>query len=623
MFLLLILFFLMIAVDVGMRWSFVRDLSASQGLVYAGSVALELIVLLLLIVGLTQEKNLVRRFGAKFWLLAAGLTYSFGLFSSWSFFTYFKTLPGVFAFSYLFSEPADFLSLMGSGVSFYKIAAILAVGFTWAFAAYFVVEKRVKGGAQTLKRGQRISVALLFISLIAIMNNNTRISPGVALPLTDALFSFKTAVIRQLKGQEGWVRLQQRLAGELPGTLEQKAQFNVVLIVNESLRRHNLGFYGYRGPIGDEDTTPKLGKILTDEFYKAIFFERALANATMTAVSIPSVLTGISPAQGYDAMHRSYVIYEQVNRLKNVRTALISSHSYKTGNFRAFLTSASLDYLWYRETDNLPAFNNVGADDRYVPERFQDFMGTVGKDEKFFAVLHTNGTHYPYVVPDSFKNGAAENTIEAYDASIRYLDSNLAKVFDELQRRGVLENTIVILTADHGESFGEDGSTGHFGRFTVYNSNVPLIVAIPAALEHSISPTKIKNLVSNVSSLVSNADIFPTIMDLYDLPYDPSAYPGSSLFTEIPQDRSVILYNLVDTGVKKSYLGVFRGTQGLVITRDETTAKLSASLHDFIKDPGATKDLFSIENAAQRREWKQALERFPLVASYGSVLSDP
>ena len=150
-----------------------------------------------------------------------------------------------------------------------------------------------------------------------------------------------------------------------------------------------------------------------------------------------------------------------------------------------------------------------------------------------------------------------------------------------------------------------------------------MIVAIPAALEHSISPTKIKNLVSNVSSLVSNADIFPTIMDLYDLPYDPSAYPGSSLFTEIPQDRSVILYNLVDTGVKKSYLGVFRGTQGLVITRDETTAKLSASLHDFIKDPGATKDLFSIENAAQRREWKQALERFPLVASYGSVLSDP
>jgi len=625
MYLLVALFFLMISTDVAVRWTFLSDLTPSQVAVYVGSIALELLVLIVLIASITREKYLVRKTGLKAWLLALGLVYSFGLFSSWSFFTYFKTLPGVFAFSYLFSEPEDFLSIMGSGVQWYKVAAILGAGFLWAGLAYFVVKMRVNAKAgrklSSWAKPRKYAAGLLLASLVLILQNNTRISPGVATPLTDGIFAFKTAVVRQIQGQQGWVRLQRRLVGDLPEQLQRDAPFNVLVIVNESLRRRNLGFYGYAA--SEKSTTPRLGTVLTDSRYKAVFFERAVSNATMTSVSIPSVLTGISPAQGFDALHRSYLIFEQAKRLGKLRTALISSHSYATGNFRAFLASEAIDFLWCRETDNLPAYNNVGADDRHVPDQFEKFMRTVDENEKFFAVLHTNGTHYPYTVPIEYRSGAPEHSIGAYDDAIRYLDANLGRVFDELTRRDLLESTLIVFTSDHGESFGEDGTTGHFGAFSMFNANIPLVIAVPTLVEKNIGPQKLSTLMQNSQALVSNADLFPTVLDLYAIPYKTEAYPGMSLLAEVPEDRPVILYNLVDTGVKKSYLGVFRRNLGLVVTKDETTSTMSALLHDFDSDPGASKNLWSNENESNRQSWREIVRRYPLIASYAEALTPP
>jgi len=108
---------------------------------------------------------------------------------------------------------------------------------------------------------------------------------------------------------------------------------------------------------------------------------------------------------------------------------------------------------------------------------------------------------------------------QVYDASLRDLDLTTQGVMQELERRGQLDNTIVILTSDHGEQLGEHHMIGH--KFSVYNPlvRVPLVVRYPS----KVSPER-------VAASVSTADVFATLGELLDRPI-PESTPGTSLFS--------------------------------------------------------------------------------------------
>jgi len=99
---------------------------------------------------------------------------------------------------------------------------------------------------------------------------------------------------------------------------------------------------------------------------------------------------------------------------------------------------------------------------------------------------------------------------------VAYVDSEIRKLFDGLESRGLLDNTLVVLTGDHGESLGEHGETTH-GYFA-YNSTiwVPLIITGPG-----INTARIDEYVSHI-------DIFPTICDFLGIE-KPSFLQGVSL----------------------------------------------------------------------------------------------
>jgi arylsulfatase A-like enzyme len=97
--------------------------------------------------------------------------------------------------------------------------------------------------------------------------------------------------------------------------------------------------------------------------------------------------------------------------------------------------------------------------------------------------------------------------VDAYDAQIRSLDDRLRELFDRLQKAGALENTLVILCADHGESFYEHKKLGH--AVTLYQSeiHVPLIVKAPG-----------QTAGARVARAVELTDVAPTILDMLGLP---------------------------------------------------------------------------------------------------------
>ena len=164
----------------------------------------------------------------------------------------------------------------------------------------------------------------------------------------------------------------------------------------------------------------------------------------------------------------------------------------------------------------------------------------------FFAFLNYYDAHGPYFVPRGSKkrfgrqlSSAAENTVlrywegdswnhsaadvrmahDAYDDCIAYLDEQLGQLFRNLDSRGLLKNTVVVLTSDHGEHFGEHGTMfGH--KFTVYDqeTHVPLLVIAPGRVPAD----------RVVAAPVSLRDLPATVLDLAGLEPD-SRFPGHPL----------------------------------------------------------------------------------------------
>ncbi len=137
-------------------------------------------------------------------------------------------------------------------------------------------------------------------------------------------------------------------------------------------------------------------------------------------------------------------------------------------------------------------------------------------DRTFFLFLHTYQVHSPYAPPESYKalfndvaprepRGLREFAL-AYDQEARYTDDHVGPFLAHLARIGLAEHSIVVITSDHGEEFGEHGSMGHGRSLHQEVLRVPLVIAAPGML----APTEVKTPVSLL-------DIAPTVLDLLGL----------------------------------------------------------------------------------------------------------
>ena len=136
-----------------------------------------------------------------------------------------------------------------------------------------------------------------------------------------------------------------------------------------------------------------------------------------------------------------------------------------------------------------------------------DSRKVVADDETIKLGLQTDLTFQSQLIYSYDKKSYTDAELEAvnrvYDATLRDLDTATADLLDDLEERGILDNTIVILTADHGEQLGEHKQFGH--RNGVYQSlvHVPLVIAYPKKLEPQ-----------RVTEAVSNLEIYSTLMEL-------------------------------------------------------------------------------------------------------------
>lgn len=256
-------------------------------------------------------------------------------------------------------------------------------------------------------------------------------------------------------------------------------------------------------------------------------FPTTYAHAPLTLPSHASILTGLlPPAHGVRGNGAFRLGDAQVTLAERLKSA-----GFRTGAFvGAFVLDARFGlaqgFDTYRGVDDDRAF---AADFAFAERRAEAVLGEAEAwvlqastpDGPWFAWVHVFDPHAPYDAP-----GASPSA--AYDGEVRHVDHALGGFLEHMRARGALDRTIVVLTADHGESLGEHGESTH-GLFA-YDATVrvPLVFAGPGiAAGTSAAPA-------------AHIDLVPTILDTLGLPGDASL-PGRSLRAGDPGARPIYI----------------------------------------------------------------------------------
>ena len=330
---------------------------------------------------------------------------------------------------------------------------------------------------------------------------------------------------------------------------------NVLIIIWDTARALSLSLYGY-----DRETTPELDRFAAG----GAVFERAFATAPWSLPSHSSMFTGRYPTE------LSAARQAPLDATYPTLAEVLAGHGYATGGFSANIyygatafgiargfaryeahppiNAAVIAGTWWlsarthwelvgRRNPNAPGPMRPRASD--VNRSLLRWIDRRG-ERPFFAVINHFDAHDPYFPPEPFSTAFTptrprywldeahasydDDTLrqlrDAYDSALRYLDHELGRLLAALQERGELDNTVVILTSDHGEEFGEHAPdiVKHARTLYAHALHVPLVVVHPPTVPAGV----------RVRETVSIRDIPATVMDVIGRAGD-HPFPGTSL----------------------------------------------------------------------------------------------
>ena len=356
---------------------------------------------------------------------------------------------------------------------------------------------------------------------------------------------------------------------------------DVLVIVLDTVRADHLGIYGY-----ERATSPTIDAFARE----AVVYRTAIAPGTWTPPSHASLLTGLLPSThavgyageavggGIHALDPTVETLAERLRAAGYRTAAFIGNqgylapifglaqgfeTYRTRNLGSVddLTRVLIAWLERRERPAFVLVNVIDAHEPYEPPPPYDrmFPGYLERplpqhpqDE-----LQVRGRLPP---PDEIAH-----YVGRYDGEIRHIDDRLGDVFAALKRLGRYDDALIIVTADHGELFGEHGRWGHGGDPTYPLVRVPLIVRYPRRARTGVEP-----------SPVSLADVPATVLATLGLPpLDPVQHPmwerAAPAVSEQPGQ----------SGVTRAAFAA-DGLELVEVVRDGVRA---LSLYDYQRDP--------------------------------------
>ncbi len=276
-----------------------------------------------------------------------------------------------------------------------------------------------------------------------------------------------------------------------------------------------------------------------------VSFPSALCNSAARGIAYPSLFTGLSPDRAREQFHTNPLIWAHA-KARGYSTSLHTSQSLRWCNLDQLLLDDTLDRVVYRETLNAPAFNDLAMDDGWLNRIAMEDI--VAMETPFFSVVNYNMLQFPYSNGEAKTATNSEESLDHYRNALRKFDKCLGDLLDALETSGKLKNTVIFFTASHGEStertdfVNERPMPLRLNDFDTDVLRVPFWIRLP---EGAISTRREAQLRANSGAIVSNIDIYPSVMDLlgYNFEKRKEWCSGQSLFGSINQERSVIALN--------------------------------------------------------------------------------
>jgi len=358
---------------------------------------------------------------------------------------------------------------------------------------------------------------------------------------------------------------------------------NVMLIVMDTVRADHLSVYGYQ-----RDTTPNLKKLAAD----SMLFPQALSAADITLTSHASIFTGLYPSwHGAYCQPPDASFGRRIGPVPTLAEALgqngyhnlgVAANLYLRADFglqRGFadfriprpVPVLAGDESWYMLRYGMRQAINLVADTSQFDRLYSrgdavngEFFRMLGDPKlaqaPFFAFFNYMDAHYPYMPPRPFdhlfpgKTSATEgdldeiqmevsqkgeplpplytsHAVSQYDGGIAYIDSQIGQLVDWLKRQGLYDDTMIVVTADHGEAFGERRLFLHGNSLYANLLHVGLLVKYPHSSHKGV-----------VDTPVSLIDVFPTVLKVIGVNapaglqgidvLDPAATATRALFSE-------------------------------------------------------------------------------------------
>ncbi len=364
----------------------------------------------------------------------------------------------------------------------------------------------------------------------------------------------------------------------IPG--RNNSQFNIILISLDTLRADHLSCYGNK-----RETSPNIDAFAASN----TLYLNCASTSNWTLPSHMSIFSGLYPGEtgfirGLPSSHGMDFNYDVKTLSQYLKDCGFETCGIHEGGFVApeFGFDKGFDKYISSSMDSEKTFNKA-----------IDYIESV-KDKKFFLFLHTYEVHGPYTrqhfINDADKKqmNLKERTIAKYDSCIHFVDNQVGRLLNYLEENNLTENTLIIITSDHGENFNYDfkGVPGTHG-YTLKDSetHVPLLIG-------GINKFKTGKIIKSQTSTV---DIVPTILNLLGIEPERElrGQPLDVLLNQEPSGKRLAYSEATQTVVpeKKSLRTLDYKLIATVAEEEKSTEDFTFELFDLKKDPGEGKNI--------------------------------
>ncbi len=422
-----------------------------------------------------------------------------------------------------------------------------------------------------------------------------------------------------------------------PSSIAVTTEYNVLLITMDTVRADRIGVYGDKTAL-----TPHL-----DEFSEKSFcFLNALSSSAATPVSHASILTGLQPYN-----HGVRVIYAESGCRLPASVETLAERLKKSGRRTAAFLSSFTVSEFYGLNQGFDVFDSgiqESSGEAFQKSNDDVWRWSLNENQRrsddttnaalkwlkankdpFFLWIHYWDPHDPQILPPPMylapftdpSTKKIKKNPRIYEAEIHYMDAQIGRLIRSLKEKGIYNDTMLIITADHGQGLGDHDWWFHR---ILYQEQIktPILIRLPRQAGPGV-----------INDLVRTVDIAPTVIDYLDLSHSAKS-DGCSLIPVMEGQKSQIRMAYADAVNRydlNSRISKTRSFDGLLYCAVSEGRKLiykpdfpeKSEYYNLNEDPGETINLYSKDKSAYRDLLDFLMKTDPFVNKPFGTKMDP